>query len=102
MTKEQIKNKIYEIVDVLEKDANQFQEEGERLEMVDALISELYTAKPTNPSTKEMIKALEIILDFVERWNKQDREKDVAEASQVLESYIVEAIISPERSKNKW
>jgi len=32
--------------------------------------------------TKE--EALKIVLDFVERWNKQDKETEVAEAAQVL------------------
>lgn len=33
-------------------------------------------------------KALEIVLDFVERYNKQDKEKDVAEAQEVLEDNL--------------
>ena len=31
--------------------------------------------------------ALKVVLDFVERWNKQDKEKDVAEAARVLQSH---------------
>jgi len=34
--------------------------------------------------------ALKIILDFVERWNKQDTEKDVAEAAVVLGQYLLD------------
>lgn len=30
-------------------------------------------------------KALEVVLDFVERWNKQDKEKEVAEAVAFLQ-----------------
>jgi len=30
--------------------------------------------------------ALKIVLDFVERWNKQDEDQEVAEAASLLES----------------
>lgn len=32
--------------------------------------------------------ALRTILDFVERWNKQDAEKEVAEAVEIVETYL--------------
>ncbi len=37
---------------------------------------------------KEIIDSLKIVLDFIERWNKQDKEVKVAEAAQVLEDWI--------------
>ena len=42
---EKTKDKIYEIVEVLEKDDNQFQSEGERRETVNDLIMELPVVK---------------------------------------------------------
>lgn len=33
------------------------------------------------------------ILDFVERWNKQDAEKEIADASQVLENYLEDELL---------
>lgn len=38
--------------------------------------------------TKEQKKQLKIVLEFVERWNKQDKEVEVAEASRKLETLI--------------
>jgi len=38
---------------------------------------------------KEQIDALAIVLDFVERWNKQDKEADVAQAANLLEDLLV-------------
>ena len=39
--------------------------------------------------TKENIQAsIRIILDFVERWNKQDNEHDVAEAAFILKNFV--------------
>ena len=40
--------------------------------------------------TKEQKQALTIIIDFVERWNKNDEDKRVAEASNVLEDFLEE------------
>ena len=37
---------------------------------------------------EEKDKALAIVLDFVERWNKQDKDKEVAEAAQVLQDIL--------------
>ena len=37
---------------------------------------------------KEFVKALAIVLDFVERWNKQDKDKEVAEAAQTLQDIL--------------
>ena len=37
---------------------------------------------------KEFVKALAIVLDFVERWNKQDKEKEVAEAAQTIQDIL--------------
>ena len=37
---------------------------------------------------KEKDKALAIVLDFVERWNKQDKDKEAAEAAQVLQDIL--------------
>lgn len=37
---------------------------------------------------KNKLEALKLVLDFVERWNKQDKEVEVAEAVGVLEEYI--------------
>lgn len=36
----------------------------------------------------EFAKNLEIILDFVERWNKMDKEVDVAEAASYFEEHL--------------
>ena len=41
--------------------------------------------KTMNNEEKE---ALKIVLDYVERWNKKDEEKDVANAAALLEGYI--------------
>jgi len=41
----------------------------------------------------EIKKPLEIVADFVERWNKQDKEKEVAQAIETLLSI---------KSKNIW
>ena len=38
--------------------------------------------------TKKELKALEIVLDFVERWNKQDKEVEVAHAHHLLETLL--------------
>ena len=37
---------------------------------------------------QETIQALKIILDFVERWNKQDKEVEVVNAVVELENYL--------------
>ena len=37
---------------------------------------------------KGFAKPLTIVLDFVERWNKQDKDKEVAEAAQVLQDIL--------------
>ena len=37
---------------------------------------------------QELNNSLSLVLDFVERWNKQDREPEVAEASRKLEKYL--------------
>jgi len=37
---------------------------------------------------KEQLKSLEIVLDFVERWNKQDKEKEVAQAAYDLSDLL--------------
>ena len=42
---------------------------------------------------EEIKKPLEIVADFVERWNKQDKEKEVAQAIETLLSI---------KSKNIW
>jgi hypothetical protein len=34
--------------------------------------------------TQDQIRALKIVLDFVERWNKQDKERMVAYAQEIL------------------
>ena len=39
--------------------------------------------------TKKELKALEIVLDFVERWNKQDKEVEVAHAHHLLETLLI-------------
>jgi hypothetical protein len=36
----------------------------------------------------ELQRNLAIVLDFVERWNKQDAERDVANAAQFLERLV--------------
>lgn len=38
------------------------------------------------------IEALKTVLEFVERYNKQDAEKEVAEAAGVLEAWIEEPV----------
>ena len=38
--------------------------------------------------TQEQKNALILILDFVERWNKEDRELEVANAAIILEELI--------------
>ena len=38
--------------------------------------------------TKKQLEALKIVLDCVERWNKQDEEVKAAEATQILEDII--------------
>ena len=38
--------------------------------------------------TKKQLEALKIVLDYVERWNKQDEEVKAAEATQILEDII--------------
>lgn len=43
---------------------------------------------------KEIIDSLKIVLEFVERCNKQDKEREVAEAAQVLEGWIEEEKIA--------
>ncbi len=35
--------------------------------------------------------ALEVVLDFVERYNKQDEEVSVAEASRILQEFLVKS-----------
>ena len=40
--------------------------------------------------TEKQKQALIIAIDFIERWNKQDEDKRVAEASEVLESWLEE------------
>lgn len=37
-----------------------------------------------NETEKELIGQLSLVLDFVERWNKMDAEKDVAVAAELL------------------
>jgi len=37
---------------------------------------------------KDFAENIEIILDFVERWNKQDAEKEVAEAAEQLKVFL--------------
>jgi len=37
---------------------------------------------------KSLSESIEIILDFVERWNKQDKEKEVAEAAEKLKEFL--------------
>ncbi len=37
---------------------------------------------------KQIINNLKIVLDFVERWNKQDKEAKVAQAAREIEDYI--------------
>jgi hypothetical protein len=37
---------------------------------------------------KDVRERIPIILDFVERWNKQDKEADVAEAARFLSEYF--------------
>ena len=39
--------------------------------------------------TKKTREALKKVLDFVERWNKQDKESDVAEAARYLGEYLI-------------
>ena len=39
--------------------------------------------------TKKQLEALKIVLDYVERWNKQDEEVEAAEATQILEDLIL-------------
>lgn len=36
----------------------------------------------------EHIEALRTVLDFVERWNKQDKDEETAEAAQILIDYL--------------
>ena len=36
----------------------------------------------------KQLQALKIVLDFVERWNKQDKEADVAQAARELEDLL--------------
>jgi len=61
----------------------------------DAWVSELdagemreYAEEWAEEIDKGFAKALTIVLDFVERWNKQDKEKDVAEAAQTLQDIL--------------
>ena len=58
----------------------------------DAWVSELdaeemkeYAEEWGEELEEEKDKALVIVLDFVERWNKQDKDKEVAEAAQTLQ-----------------
>ena len=37
---------------------------------------------------KEFVKAFAVVLDFVERWNKQDKDKEVAEAAQTIQDIL--------------
>ena len=39
---------------------------------------------------QQQIQALKIVLDFVERWNKQDKDVPVAEAQGILEEFLNE------------
>lgn len=39
------------------------------------------------------VEALKIVLDFVERWNKQDKETEVAKAQGVLEELDLEEVL---------
>jgi hypothetical protein len=38
--------------------------------------------------TQDQCRALKIILDFVERWNKQDKERMVAYAQEILQELL--------------
>lgn len=38
--------------------------------------------------TDKEIRALKTVLDFVERWNKQDKELEVAQAARELENLL--------------
>jgi len=39
---------------------------------------------------QEEREALKIVLEFVERWNKEDNNIDVAEAAVILQNYLIE------------
>ena len=40
------------------------------------------------PLRRSLSENIEILLDFVERWNKQDEEKEVAEAAEKLKEFL--------------
>ncbi len=42
----------------------------------------------SNEMTPDECDALKRILDFVERWNKKDEEKDIAEAAVFMQDYL--------------
>ena len=37
---------------------------------------------------EEIVRDIEKVLDFVERWNKMDKEADVAQAAANIETYL--------------
>lgn len=39
-------------------------------------------------SCNELKKPLKIVLEYIERWNKQDKDKEVAEAAQYLYEFL--------------
>lgn len=50
-------------------------------------LDELQT-KRINFMYDNQIEALKVVLEFIERWNKKDEEKEVAEAAGILEEYV--------------
>lgn len=48
------------------------------------------TLKQINVWSDEVENAVRTILDFVERWNKQDKEQNVAEAARLLAEKLAE------------
>ena len=47
-----------------------------------------YEKKWSDEIDKRFAKPLTVVLDFVERWNKQDKDKEVAEAAQTLQDIL--------------
>jgi hypothetical protein len=43
-----------------------------------------------NPMNEEQLLALSTVLDFVERWNKQDKDINTAHAQGVLDEWLTE------------
>jgi hypothetical protein len=65
----------------------------EQLEETQEEIDELkWGQQVSDDFVQDVRKRLPIILDFVERWNKQDKEEDVAEAARFLGEYFEEKV----------